>query len=296
MTNRRLDELKPVGRGALGSNKYDLRRDVVVTTLFVGTGDELSHCLGRRHRCGDAGDLHLGHEPVKAVTAEHEEVAILEGHGGVGELDLDLGPPAERTADDVRVGMVLRLLLGEEPFVHETLHHGVVFGHATEDVPAEVVDAAIANMGDVGLAALLVDANEYDGGAHAAEFTLSGGLLVDGVVGFADGLFDALPGRQVRLGEPLLDDRHREARGGRATCVATHAVTDEEGAEPGSTVRAESVLVLAPLTPHIGVRLEGDLKVGGLAHRTLLSNAALQSTRPHRPTRPIRCVDDSAVV
>ena len=183
--------------------------------------------------------------------------------------------------------MVLGLLLGEESLIDEPLHHGVVFGHTTEDVPAEVVDAAIADMGDVGFAALFIDADKDDGGAHAAEFALSGGLLMDGVVGLADGLFDALAERQLVVGEPLLDHRDREARGGGATCVATHPVADEKGSKPRSTVRSEGVLVLAPLTPHIGVRLEGDLKVGGLAHRTLLSNAALQSTRPHRPTKPL---------
>jgi hypothetical protein len=203
----------------------DLHGDVVVAAALVGEFDELlAGGLGLR-RGDDLTDLLRAEQPVQAVGAQQEDVALSELEWKqVHEHVRLLAQAAQQHAAVLR-----RLGLFRGELAHFDLQGDprVIASDLLDLAVAHQVGAAVANVGHIGAVAMHGGAD--DGGAHAEVLDVLLGGFVDRTVGLFDGFAQALGERAVVLFIELAHDLFDSHLAGHiAGAVAAHAVGHEE--------------------------------------------------------------------
>ena len=198
---------------------------------------------------------------MEAVGAQEQLVALAQLQ--VGHLDADVGGHADRVDQHGAVRRDQRLLDRQLALDHQHLGHGVVGGELGGLAVADQVRAAVADVGDEGLAA--GHQHNVERGAHAGLVGLLAAALVDRLVG---GQHRALQQLHQRLAgvvggthhervdqadrrvERLRDGLDRHRAGDLAGRVAAHAVGHDE--EPARRIHVHRVLVVIANDPNVG--------------------------------------------
>src|SRR5919204_2588814 len=228
--------------------------------------------------------LHHSRQPVRA---EEEEIS----RAGIVRIDLHVDLPLlpQRAQDDVLLGEVLCLFLGDLAQAEVLLDERVIDGDPLELVVAEEVPAAVPGVCHVRarFAVALCEVERDAGGAHVFLRSILLRNLHDARVAKLDGGDQAVlvvaPGAVVLEGpgglgilagelEELLHLADGDAARHLACGVAAHAV--EHRVEVLFGIDEVVVLVVVPLHPDIGPRGVADTH-----------DAALQQALPHRKMR-----------
>jgi hypothetical protein len=199
-------------------------RHVVATAPVDRPVHELLRGLGGiLHLTEQRRDARLRDLVEQAVGAQQVAIA----HHGVDGEGVDRHPvvDAERARDDVALRVDRGLLRRQGPLPHQVGHQAVVVGELLELPDRVAIDPRVAHVGDrQDLFAVFVDHGQrHHRGAHAGEFRVGGGGLVDGLVGPLDGVDQPVDGAVGEAAsEGLAGDRRRHV----TAAVAAHAVGD----------------------------------------------------------------------
>ena len=193
------------------------------------------------------------------------DLAGLQGvHHGV---DLDALFHAEGADDDVLVGEVLDLFLGQLLHLDVVVEEGVVFGELLQLAVTDAINAGIADVGDEHV--FVDDEHRDEGGAHAPELRVALGVLEDAQVGQLDAgdeaVFFVAPslvhlvwpggfGVGAGCAEEIPQGLDGQIGGDFARGVPAHSVGDD--VEVILIDDGESVLVMSTL--HADICLTGD--------------------------------------
>ena len=176
------------------------------------------------HRCGSgsvsriAAICILGHHVGESVAAQQDPVAIEQRNQVF--VDRDVLSRAHGMGDDVALGMHLGLCLGDLAGFHHAGDQRVVVGELAERARTHQVGAAVPDVGQAELAAL-VDRGRQ-GGTHAGDGRVFLRTLEHGAVG----LLDLLGERALVAVEELFDRVQGQVGGDLAALVPAHAVGD----------------------------------------------------------------------
>ena len=192
--------------------------------------------------CGELYEFGFGQCAVNAVGAEQEAVAAEVWQ--LLDLNLHVGLYAQCACDDVALCGEACLLLGDDALADEVEYHGVVEGAEHLAMAAQLIYAAVADVGHDGR--LLADEEHGGRGTHASKLGFVGGGVDDGHVGTPHGLDDDVDG--LFLGRGLGDGR-RDFVDGDGRCrfsagSASHAVAHGDEEAVGCVCVEEGVLIL----------------------------------------------------
>ena len=242
---------------------------VIVSAAEVGEVNEQPGRIGRGEVADDLADFGVVDMIGNAIGTEHVDIAGFDGEGAF-DIDLDEGVRSEAAGDDISGVKEFDIFGGSASESDHFPLEAVVEGELLDESAAEAVESAVADVSGDGTCG--GEAEGGAGGAHAFEFAVFAGAIVDGFVGgedsVVDGIFDRAGGV---FGEGIRECIDADAAGEIADGMATNAVSDDEevsDAGPFGVVVAdadgEGVLIDGAAHTHVSAR--GILHNGGSCH------------------------------
>ena len=119
-------------------------RDIVGTAAFLGTADELVDETVAAVLVANLDHIARGDMVGETVCANQQNVAV--DKIGFYVIEPHAGLDAESTGDEILVGMMLRLLIGQLAASHHLLHHGMILRELLDFAAAYRVGAAVADV------------------------------------------------------------------------------------------------------------------------------------------------------
>ena len=221
----------------------------------------------RRQAGGDVGDHVVGDHVADPVGAEDQDVTGVQRQALGADHRIDVGRGAERLQDDIVHRAVVGLFLRERAFADQLGDQGLVLAELDQVAIAQQIGAAVADMGEPGLA---VAKGEHGAGrAHAAAFRMLLRIFDDGPVGRGEGAGQHLRDRSVEIVIEAADHVGCQRAGHFAGGMAAHAVGDQsEAAAVGGDIvimrrhPGHRVFVQGAHQPRVGAHGADDFHAG----------------------------------
>ena len=179
----------------------------------------------------------LWHGAMNAVGAKHESVAFLVRAFYAIYFKFGLQPQSSR--DDVRLLRQTCLFFSNDLLFHQAEHHRMVKSAEHLAVATQLIDTAVAYMGDD--CRLFIDKQYRAGCPHAFQLRVFLGGIQNGSVGFMDGFEHGIGGRFVGAGlRNAVDNFPNGYAGGRlASRAAAHTVAHGDQQAKSSVIIAK---------------------------------------------------------
>jgi len=196
---------------------------------------------------GEAGEVGVADQSPESVGAKQEDVTFFEGDGEIRNVRNDIAAGAQGGGKNVTLRVGLGVFGTNDAALDQTADIRMIAGEAGDGFSANQIEAAIADMGEMELAA--DDGERGAGGSHAVEL----GMLLSETLNV---LMSRLKGRgerglRVAVERVVVDAAHgldREAAGFLSAFVTAHAVGDN-----GEAALAAEVLVGIGLPVDMGI-------------------------------------------
>jgi len=202
----------------------------------------------------DARQVGVADQSPESVGTKKEDVTFFEGHGEIRSVRNDIASGAEGRGKNVALRVRLGVFGANDAALDQAADVRMIAGEAGDGFSANQVEAAIADMGEMELAA--DDGERGACGSHAVELWMLLGKTLNVLMRRFErcgerGLRVTVKGVVIHAANGL----DREAAGFLSAFVSTHAVGDH-----GEAAFAAEVLVGIGLPVEVGIFVVGALE------------------------------------